>query len=314
MPNDAHDEHEGDHAASPLGPHHAHLTAAVSRDMARLLQDPLAPGLYLVATPIGNLGDMTLRALSVLARADIVFCEDTRHSGKLLQHFSIRATTRPLHDHNEDAEISRVIRDLHLGRRIALISDAGTPLISDPGFKLVRDCAAAGHAVFCIPGPSSAIAAISASGLPTDAFFFAGFLPPKQAARRTRLATLKSIPGSLIFFEAPQRTADSLADMADVLGERNAVMARELTKLHEELARGSLAALAANSATRDLKGEVVIVVAPTTATAATDHDIAEKLEAALQSMSLKDAAKAVSDALGVPKTRVYDLGLALKGK
>ena len=291
------------------------LTAAVGRDVTRLSQEPLAPGLYLVATPIGNLGDITLRALTVLARADIIYCEDTRHSAKLLQHFSIHGTTRPLHDHNEDGERARVVRDLEGGKRIALISDAGTPLISDPGFKLVRDAAAAGHPVFCIPGPSSVITAIASSGLPTDAFFFAGFLPPKQAARRARLSELKSVPGSLIFFEAPQRTGECLADMVDVLGARDAVMARELTKLHEELARGTLADLAANVKTRDdLKGEVVLVVGPATAVEATDADIAARLAVALQSMSLKDAAKAVSDALSVAKSRVYDLGLKSKDR
>ena len=288
------------------------LGSAIERDVARLSREPLAPGLYLVATPIGNLGDITLRALTVLARADIVYCEDTRHSAKLLHHFSISATTRPLHDHNEDAERARVLRDLEAGKRIALISDAGTPLISDPGFKLVRDCAAAGHRVVCIPGPSSVITAVASSGLPTDAFFFAGFLPPKQAARRSRLAELKTVPGTLIFFEAPQRTGESLADMADVLGPRDVVMARELTKLHEELARGTLLAIAAEIKTRDLKGEVVLVVGPAAAVEVTDEDISVKLDSALQSMSLKDAAKAVSDALGVAKTRVYDIGLKLK--
>ena len=290
------------------------LLQSVARDMGRLVTEQLAPGLYLVATPIGNLADMTLRALSVLARADIVYCEDTRHSAKLLHHFAIHATTRPLHDHNEDSERGRVLRDLESGKRIALISDAGTPLISDPGYKLVRDCAAAGHPVHCIPGPSSVITAIAASGLPTDAFFFAGFLPPKQAARRARLTELRTIPGSLIFFEAPQRAADSLADMADIVGARDAVMARELTKLHEEMARAPLAALAADVKMRDLKGEIVIVVGPATAIEATDDEIAGRLDVALKSMSLKDAAKAVSDALGVAKTRVYDLGLKIKDR
>lgn len=179
------------------------LLAAVTRDVTRLTGEPLAPGLYIVATPIGNLGDITLRALSVLMRADIVYCEDTRHSAKLLQHFSLHATTRPLHDHNEDSERARVLRDLEAGKRIALISDAGTPLISDPGFKLVRECAAAGHVVNSVPGASSVVTAIAASGLPTDAFFFAGFLPPKQAARRARLSELKTVPGSLIFLNHP---------------------------------------------------------------------------------------------------------------
>lgn len=307
-PNDAL-ETGGRTEAEPSGPR---VIQSVARDMARLLAEDLPAGLYLVATPIGNLTDITLRALSVLQRADIVYCEDTRHSAKLLQHFAIQATTRPLHDHNEDSERGRVLRDLENGKRIALISDAGTPLISDPGFKLVRDCAAAGYAVHSIPGPSSVITAIAASGLPTDAFFFAGFLPPKQAARRARLSDLNSIPGTLIFFEAPQRAADTLADMAELLGARDAVMARELTKLHEEIARGALASLAADVKLRDLKGEIVLVVGPSTAAEATDADISARLQAALQSMSLKDAAKAVADALGVPKTRVYDLGLKIK--
>ena len=288
------------------------LVNAVTRDILRLTHETVSPGLYLVATPIGNLGDITLRALAVLAAADIVYCEDTRHSAKLLQHFSIHATTRPLHDHNEDGERTRVMRELDNGKRVALISDAGTPLVSDPGFKLVRDCVAAGHAVTCIPGASSVTTALAVSGLPTDAFFFAGFLPPKQAARRARLSELKLVPGTLIFFEAPQRVADSLADMADVLGVRDAVMARELTKLHEEFAHGPLQALAAEIKTRELKGEVVLLVGPAAEIEVSDADITNRLEIALQSMSLKDAAKAVSDALGVAKTRVYDLGLQVK--
>ena len=289
------------------------LGHAVARDVANLLAEPLPAGLYLVATPIGNLGDMTLRALSVLARADIVYCEDTRHSAKLLAHFSLAPATRPFHEHNEDAERVRVLRDLEAGKRIALISDAGTPLVSDPGFKLVRACVEAGHAVTCIPGASSVTTALATSGLPTDAFFFAGFLAPKQAARRARLGELKTVPGTLIFFEAPQRAADALADMAEVLGPRDAVMARELTKLHEELARGTLAELAASVKLRDLKGEVVLLVGPARDAVVLDDDISARLAVALQSMSLKDAAKAVSDALGVPKTRVYDLGLKIKG-
>jgi 16S rRNA (cytidine1402-2'-O)-methyltransferase len=288
------------------------LLAAVERDLARSVDEDLPPGLYLVATPIGNLGDITLRALSILLRADIVYCEDTRHSARLLQHFSIRATTRPLHDHNEESEQARVLRDLESGKRIALISDAGTPLISDPGFKLVRECARAGCAVFCIPGASSTIAAVATSGLPTDAFFFAGFLPPKQASRRARLTALKSIPGTLIFFESPQRTSDSLADMADILGDREAVMARELTKLHEEVLRGPLSVLAVDLKLRDLKGEVVLLVASNAEIDVSDDDIATRLETLMQTMSLKDAAKAVADAFSVSKTRVYDIGLKIR--
>ena len=196
------------------------LMQALTRDAKRLFAQPLQPGLYLVSTPIGNLADITLRALAVLARADIVYCEDTRHSAKLLQHFAIQATTRPLHDHNEESEQTRLLSDLSNGRSIAIISDAGTPLVSDPGFKIVRAAIAAGYSVTSVPGASAAVSALAVSGLPTDAFFFAGFLPPKQAARRARLNELKTVPGTLIFFEAPQRVADSLADLKDDRGKR----------------------------------------------------------------------------------------------
>jgi 16S rRNA (cytidine1402-2'-O)-methyltransferase len=296
------------------GDEQSRVVDAVARDTKRILAEPLASGLYIVATPIGNLGDITLRALGVLARADVVCCEDTRHSAKLLAHFAIRATTRALHDHNEEGEIARILGELDAGKSIALISDAGTPLVSDPGFKLVRAAAAAGHSVTIVPGSSALISALAVSGLPTDAFFFGGFLPAKQAARRARIQDLKSIPGTLIFYEAPQRVAEALADLTGVLGDRPAVMARELTKLHEELARGTLQSLAKDVAARDLKGEVVLVIGPPLEREVGDDEITERLEAALQSMRLKDAAKAVADALGVPKTRVYDIGLKVKGK
>lgn len=287
--------------------------AARAQDaIARLLSEPLAPGLYLVATPIGNLGDITLRALSILARADVIYCEDTRHSAKLLQHYSITARTRPFHDHNEDREIERAIADIESGKRIAVISDAGTPLLSDPGFKLVRAAAAAGVAVVPVPGPSALLAALTASGLPTDAFFFAGFLPAKQAARRARLSELSPIPGSLVFYEAPHRVAETLSDMAGLLGDRQAVVARELTKLHEEIGRGSLAELA-EAAIEDLKGEVVIVVGPQLGQAVSDETLGARLADALAVMSLKDAARALADEFGVPKARVYGLGIKSKG-
>lgn len=285
------------------------IVAAIARDIARAMAEPLAPGLYLVATPIGNLADITLRALSVLSRADVVYCEDTRHSAKLFQHFALRPTTRPFHDHNEDNERGRIISDLAKHRRIAIVSDAGTPLISDPGFKLVRACREAGHDVFALPGASSVLCALASSGLPTDAFFFAGFLPTKSAARRARLSEIKTYAGSLIFFEAPQRIADALVDLADVLGARDAVVARELTKLHEDFTRGSLPALARDFASREIKGEVVVVVGPALAVEVSDGDIAVRLAFARRSMSLKDAAKAVADALDVPKARVYAIGL-----
>jgi 16S rRNA (cytidine1402-2'-O)-methyltransferase len=288
------------------------VARAISREAERHLSEPLGPGLYVVATPIGHLGDISLRALSVLVRADAVYCEDTRHSARLLQHYGISVDTRPLHEHNEDQTVPRIVAMLRDGKRIAIISDAGTPLISDPGFKAVRAAAAAGLAVYSIPGPSSVVAALAVSGLATDQFTFAGFLPPKSAARRSRLVELQATPGTLVFFEAPQRLADSLADMVATLGDRPAVVARELTKLHEELARGTLAALAADFAGRDVKGEIVVLIGKGDAEAVSDEAISAALADALASLRLKDAATAVAEALSVPKARVYALGLRLK--
>jgi len=283
---------------------------AAAGEMQRHLERELAPGLYIVATPIGNLADMTLRALAVLARADVTLCEDTRHSRTLLAHFGITTPTRLYHEHNAARERPRVLADLAAGCRVALISDAGTPLISDPGFKLVRAGLEAGHRVEALPGPSAALTALGVAGLPTDAFLFAGFLPPKSAARRTRIAELKTVPATLVFFEAPSRVGETLADLAAVLGEREAVLARELTKLHEEVLRATLPELAQKLAEAPVKGEVVIVIGPPQAGQITDEEIAALLDAALRQMSLRDAAKVVAEALGVSKTRVYDLGLA----
>jgi 16S rRNA (cytidine1402-2'-O)-methyltransferase len=296
-------------ASSPL----TGSAARAESTIAGLLSEPLAPGLYLVATPIGNLADITLRAISVLARADVIYCEDTRHSAKLLQHYSIGARTRPFHDHNEERESERIVELLKSDRRVAVISDAGTPLLSDPGFKLVRAAAAEGSPIFAIPGASALLTALTSSGLPTDSFFFAGFLPARQAARRTKLSELSNIPGSLIFYEAPHRVAETLADMASVLGSRHAVVARELTKLHEEIVRGALADVAAAVPVDGLKGEVVIVVGPEQAQSISDETLSDRLESALEIMSLKDAAKAIADEFGVPKSRVYGLGIKAKG-
>lgn len=288
------------------------VSAAVGHEFARQLAPPLPGGLYLVATPIGNLGDITLRALAVLARADVIYCEDTRHSAKLLNHFAIRAPTRPLHDHNEDAELPRILSDLEARKAVAVISDAGTPLISDPGFKLVRAAAAARLPVTAVPGASAALTAMAVSGLPTDAFFFAGFLPPKSAARRSRLAEIAGIAGSLIVFEAPQRLRASIADMADVLGDRPAVVMRELTKLHEEVVRAPLAELASGADFEEVKGEIVVVIGPPGRADVSDDEILARLADALQTHRLKDAANLVAGVLGVPKGRVYSLGLRIK--
>ncbi len=283
-----------------------------ARELRRQLRPDLAPGLYVVATPIGNLGDITLRALAVLARADAILCEDTRHSRTLLNHFGIDVPTRPYHEHNAARERPRVLADLAAGRRIALISDAGTPLVSDPGWKLVREALDRGHRVEALPGASATLTALSVAGLPTDAFLFAGFLPPRSGARRTRIGELASVPATLVFFEAPSRVAETLADLLAVLGSRPAAVARELTKLHEEVSRGPLDQLAASAGERTAKGEFVILVGPPVEGDVSDEDIEARLTKALDEMSLRDASKAVADALGVPKSRVYDLGLKLR--
>jgi 16S rRNA (cytidine1402-2'-O)-methyltransferase len=285
------------------------VIAGAADELKRHLEAELAPGLYVVATPIGNLGDITLRALAVLARADVIYCEDTRHSRTLLSHFGLSAPARPYHEHNAAKERPRVLAGLADGRRIALISDAGTPLISDPGWKLVREAVDAGHRVEALPGASAALVALTVGGLPTDAFLFAGFLPPKSVGRRARIAELAAVPATLVFFEAPSRVPEAVADLAAVLGARPAALARELTKLHEEVRRAPLDQLAATLEGTTVKGEAVILVGPPQQGEVADETIVARLEAALANMSLRDAAKAVADALGVPKSRVYDLGL-----
>ncbi len=233
-------------------------TAALADEMER----PLQPGLYLVATPIGNLADISLRALVVLARADLIAAEDTRHSRKLLSHFGIRAELTPYHEHNAAKERPRLLARIRAGFSVALISDAGTPLISDPGYKLVREALEAGLQVTSVPGPSAALAALTSAGLPTDTFLFAGFLPPKGGQRRKRLEGLKPVPATLIFYETASRLAATLADMAQIFGAREAAIAKELTKLHESVARGTPAALAAAFDSTELKGEFVVLVGP----------------------------------------------------
>ena len=282
-------------------------------ELTRLCAQTRVAGLHLVATPIGNLGDITLRALAVLAVADVIYAEDTRHSGRLLSHFAIKAKLRPYHEHNAERERPAILAALENGESVALISDAGTPLISDPGYKLVRECLAAGHTVDSIPGPSAPLAALVASGLPTDTFLFSGFLPTKTGARKVRVEELASIPSTLILFEAPSRVSDTLRDLADGLGDRQAVVARELTKLNEEFARGRLSELITDFQNRDrIKGEIVIVISPPLPTEFSDADLETRLVEALNEMSLRDAAKAIADDLGVPRKRVYELGLTLR--
>jgi 16S rRNA (cytidine1402-2'-O)-methyltransferase len=288
------------------------LVRRAGDELTGLLAQALPPGLYLVATPIGNLGDITLRALATLARADVLYCEDTPHSGTLLAHYAIARPLRPYHEHNAQRERPRVLAELAAGKTVALISDAGTPLVSDPGYRLVREAVAAGHRVVALPGPSAPLTALASAGLPTDTFLFAGFLPSKSRARRTRLAELREVPATLVLFEAPSRLTESLADIAAVLGPREAAIARELTKLYEEVRRGSPVELARWAAEANPKGEMVVLVGPPLPAVVTDADIAAKLTPMLPVMSLSDAAKAAAEDLGVAKSRVYEIGVALK--
>ncbi|MGK2921752.1 MAG: 16S rRNA (cytidine(1402)-2'-O)-methyltransferase [Methyloceanibacter sp.] len=302
-----------DHRNAESGAGTERTVARASETLAELLDRPLAAGLYLVATPIGNLSDISLRALSVLARAPLIAAEDTRHSKKLLSHFGIDTPLTPYHEHNAERERPKLLARIRSGYSVALISDAGTPLVSDPGYKLVREALDEGLTVTSIPGPSATLAALTSVGLPTDTFLFAGFLPPKSGARQTRLAALKDVPATLILFETAPRLAKALADMAEVLGPREAAIARELTKLHETVLRGTLDALAGDLAEQTLKGEVVVVIAPPRADETEiDHArILADLKAALETQSFRDAVRGVTEAHGVKRARVYELGLSL---
>jgi 16S rRNA (cytidine1402-2'-O)-methyltransferase len=288
------------------------VTERAGEVLRGLLAVPLPAGLYIVATPIGNLADITLRALAALVRADVLYCEDTRHSRVLLAHYSISRPTRPYHEHNAERERPRVLAELAAGKSVAVISDAGTPLISDPGYKLVRAAIAGGHSVTSLPGPSAVPAALAAAGLATDAFLFAGFLPPRRKARRERLAELKGVPATLVFFEAPSRLGETLADIAAMLDNREAAVARELTKVHEEMRRGSPSELALWVAETEPRGEIVVLVGPPAEKQVSDETILGRLETLLATMSLRDAARTVAEELNVARSRVYHLGLSLK--
>lgn len=270
------------------------------------------PGLHLVATPIGNLGDVTLRALETLAGVDVIACEDTRVTRRLTAHFGISTPLTPYHDHNADVARPKILAQLAKGLAVALVSDAGTPLISDPGYKLVRDASAAGHAVVVLPGPSSVLAALATAALPTDRFFFEGFLPSKQGARRTRIAELTHIDATLVLFESGHRIADALADLAEAMGSRQAAICRELTKLHEEIRRAPLAGLAQSAAQLETRGEFVVVIGPPAAQAAMGPDeIDQILREALRRGSVKDAVAHAVEVSGRPRRDVYARALAL---
>jgi 16S rRNA (cytidine1402-2'-O)-methyltransferase len=273
---------------------------------------PLHPGLYLVATPIGNLRDITLRALDVLAAADLVLAEDTRVTGKLLAAYGLSKRLERYDEHAAARARPKVLAALAEGGRVALVSDAGTPLVSDPGYRLVTEALADGAAVWPIPGASAALAALSTAGLPTDRFLFAGFPPPKAAARRTFLEGLKGVRATLILYEGASRLGASLADMAAVLGPRPAAVARELTKLYETVARGDLATLAADPALASPKGEVVVVIGPPGEEAAAPADVDAALADAVARLSPADAAREVAAATGLPRRDLYRRALALK--
>jgi 16S rRNA (cytidine1402-2'-O)-methyltransferase len=276
---------------------------------------PLAPGLYVVATPIGNLGDVTLRALAILAGADAILAEDTRVSRTLLARYGIETPLSPYHEHNAAEARPRALRRMSEGQALALISDAGTPLISDPGYRLVGEAVAMGLPVTTAPGASAALAALCVAGLPTDRFYFEGFLPPRSAARRERINALAAIPGTLVFYEAPSRLAATLDDLALELGPRPAAVARELTKLHEEVRRGPLDALAADyAAAGEPRGEIVILVGAALAREAVSEDALNvEIIEALLTLSVKDAAAAVAARHGLPRRQVYARALAIAG-
>jgi 16S rRNA (cytidine1402-2'-O)-methyltransferase len=273
-----------------------------------------APGLYLVATPIGNLSDVTLRALETLAGAEAIACEDTRVTRRLLDRYAIATPLLTYHDHNAEIVRPQILARLAAGAAIALVSDAGTPLISDPGFKLVRAAQAAGYAVTAIPGASAVLAALTVSGLPTDRFFFEGFLPPRSSARRARIDELADLPATLVFFETGPRIAAMLDDVADRFGGRPAAVCRELTKLHEEIRRGEVATLAlAYRQGAETRGEFVVVIGPPARSERAEEaiDIDGMLKRALATSSLKDAVEAVAAATGQKRRIVYQRALAL---
>jgi len=273
----------------------------------------LVPGLYVTATPIGNASDITLRALTVLKHCDTIVAEDTRVTSRLL---ALHGISRPLlvyNDHNGASMRPKLLAKLRAGGRLALVSDAGTPLVSDPGHRLVREALQEGLPVFPIPGASAVLAALACAGLPSDRFFFAGFLPAKSGERRSRIESLKAIPSTLIFFDSAKRLGESLAEMADILGPREAAVARELTKLHEEVRRGTLAELARLYAEAPPRGEIVVLVGPPAEDEAPDSArIDALLSQALPFMPVKAAASLVADATGAARRAIYMRALALK--
>ncbi len=273
----------------------------------------LTPGLYIVATPIGNLADLSARAARVLSQADLIAVEDSRVTAKLLNHIGVKRPMLPYHDHNADRVRPGLVAEM-AHKAVALVSDAGTPLISDPGYKLVRDARAAGHAVTTIPGPCAAIAALTLAGLPTDRFLFMGFLPAKAKARADAIAEVAGVRATLIFYESGPRLGATLAALAEGLGDRDAAVTREISKAFEEAVGGSLSTLAARYADAGPKGEIVVVVGPPgEAPPPTEADVDALLAEALTRLPAAKAAGEVAKATGVPKRDLYARALEMKG-
>ena len=285
--------------------------------LAGQLAADLPAGLYLVATPIGNLADISLRALGVLARADLIYCEDRRHSARLLNHYHIEAELKSYHEHNAGRERPRLLSLVKEGYTVALISDAGTPLVSDPGYKLVVEAQKQGLAVFALPGASAPIAALVSAGLPTDFFTFAGFLPTKKTARQKRLQALAQHEATLIFFESPKRLKASLRDFVSCFGDRHAAIARELTKLHEEVRTGSLLELNAHYEKQEsIKGEIVMIVAGCDPqnSAPDEEALQREIKKGLQQNSLRDVVRQICQRFNLPRSKVYPLAVKTKDK
>ena len=276
--------------------------------------EPLAPGLYVVATPIGNLGDITVRALATLAAAETVLCEDTRTSGKLMERFAIRTKLSPYHEHNAQKARPHILERLQQGATIALISDAGMPLVSDPGYRLVKEAVELGIPVTACPGPSAVLTGLALSGLPTDRFLFAGFVPQKQGERRRLFAEFEKLKATLIFFESPHRIVETLHDLATALPGRAVAVTRELTKLHEEVLRGQAQEIAAQLAARAaVKGEITLLVGPPTEDEpVSDADIDIAINHALSTMPASKAASEVAKRFNANRADIYQRILSRK--
>lgn len=276
---------------------------------------PLAAGLYFVSTPIGAARDMTLRGLDILASADLIAAEDTRTARKLMEIHGVPLNGRKViafHDHSGESAVARLIDDIKVGKSIAYVSEAGTPLVADPGYEIGRAAIAEGLDVISAPGASAVLAALTVSGLPTDRFAFVGFLPAAKEQRKTEIAGLRDVPFTLVFYESPKRVGEMLANLRDVLGsDRQAVVCRELTKKFEEVTRGDLGGLADAFASRHVKGEIVVLVGRAGAQDVADLDVTDALRDAMKTMRVKDAATVVAGALGLPRRQVYQIALSL---